>query len=101
MTNRLKLHNLLVDLFGSNNVYYQPPESIKLKYPCILYSHDRSDSQFGDNHAYIYKKRYQITVIDPKPDNPVLDKLPLLPQCLFDRHYSSDNLHHYIFNIYF
>ena len=38
MGNRLELHEILVDALGSRNVYYQPPENIKITYPAIVYS---------------------------------------------------------------
>ena len=38
MENRLDLHEELCELLGSRHVYFQPPESIKLIYPCIVYS---------------------------------------------------------------
>ena len=38
MANRIDLYNLLVGILGTRNVYYQPPESLKLKYPCIVYN---------------------------------------------------------------
>ena len=38
MANRLDLQALLEDLLGSRNVYYQPPESVKMNYPAIVYA---------------------------------------------------------------
>ena len=35
---RLIFHNKLRNTLGSNNVYFQPPESVKLKYPAVVYS---------------------------------------------------------------
>ena len=34
---RLELHALLVELLGSTNVYYEPPETLKMSYPAIRY----------------------------------------------------------------
>lgn len=38
MGTRLELQSKLVELLGSKHVYYQPPESVKIEYPAIVYS---------------------------------------------------------------
>ena len=38
MKTRLELDEELVKILGSKNVYFQPPESLKLNYPAIVYS---------------------------------------------------------------
>ena len=37
---RLELHEILCTILGSRNVYFQPPESIKMNYPAIVYGLD-------------------------------------------------------------
>ena len=98
---RIKLHETLVKILGSRNVYFQPPESIKLLYPCIIYKRSTGDTQFANDKPYTFKVRYQITYIDKNPDSEVLEKISDLPMCTFDRHFTADNLNHDIFNIYF
>ena len=45
---RLKLQKLLEDILEANgkakNVYYQPPEGIKISYPCIVYNRQYESS---------------------------------------------------------
>lgn len=101
MDRRLKLHQILVDILGSNHVYFQPPASVKLVYPCIIYQYETGDTQFADDQAYIFVRKYQIQVIDPNPDTDIPDKIAQLPRCLNDRNYTADNLNHYTFNIYY
>lgn len=101
MDRRLKLHQILVDILGSNHVYFQPPASVKLVYPCIIYQYETGDTQFADDQAYIFVRKYQIQVIDPNPDTEIPDKIAQLPRCLNDRNYTADNLNHYTFNIYY
>lgn len=72
-----------------------------MKYPCIVYHRSTGDTQFADDIPYVYKKRYQITVMDQNPDSEIPDKIAKLPMCVFDRHFSSDRLNHDVFNIYF
>ena len=99
MGTREELQTLLKDLIGSGEVYNQPPS--KLSYPCILYEHSNSDTKSADNYPYIYQKRWTISYIDRDPDSPIPDKIAKLQACVFDRHYIADNLHHFVFVMYF
>lgn len=101
MGKRTDLQTVLEDILGSKNVYFQPPESIKMKYPCIVYQRSTGDTNFADNVPYTFTVRYQVIYIDKNPDSDVLDKIAQLPQCVYDRHYTSDNLNHDSFNLYF
>lgn len=101
MSTRLELHELLCTIFGSRQVYYQPPESIKMEYPAIVYSKSDIESRFANNAAYSFSYRYEIIVVDKTPDNPVIEKLLQLPYCSFDRHYKSNNLNHDVFTLYY
>lgn len=101
INNRIILQTLLEQILGSRNVYFQPPENVKMIYPCIVYSRSSGDSQYADDTSYIFKNRYQIMVIDKNPDGPVLDKIRKLPLCSFDRHYVVNNLNHDVYNIYY
>jgi hypothetical protein len=91
---RMDLQVLLETLLGSTNVYYQPPETLKINYPAIIYSKSRIDTKKADDSTYLKNTRYNIIVVDKKPDNPVIDKLLSLPYCSYDRHYNSDKLNH-------
>lgn len=96
-----ELQEKLVELLGASNVYYQPPESIKMNYPAIVYSKSRIDTKKANNSTYVKNTRYEIIVIDRKSDNPVIDKLLELPYCSYDRNYKSDNLYHDVLTLYF
>lgn len=98
---REDLHEILVDILGSRNVYFQPPESLKLKYPCILYERDDIWTDYADDGHYINYKKYTVTVVDADPDSEIPDKLNRLPLCEFDRHYASDYLNHDVFTLYY
>lgn len=101
MAPRLELQALLVSLLGSNNVYFQPPPSLNMSYPCIVYKRDYQDSDFANNKPYKHKKRYLVTVIDRDPDSDIPDKVRELPMCVYDRFYTADNLNHDVFNLFF
>lgn len=101
MGSRVDLQSLLETLLGSENVYYDPPASLSMKYPAIRYSKSDIDTVYANNSAYKSMKRYEIIVIDKKADNPVIEKLLHLPYCSFDRHYKSDNLNHDVLILYY
>ena len=88
---RLELQFIFEEILGSKNVYYQPPENVKLKYPAIVYSRDRIINRFSNNGVYIQS-------VDP--DSIYVEKISKLPYSSFERHYTSDNLNHDVFNIY-
>ena len=101
MGSRLELQSFLEGLMGSRNVYYQPPPTLQMKYPAIVYSRTSGDTTFADNIPYRFMHRYQITLIDPDPDSKILDRIAQLPYCVMDRHYVADNLNHDSFQLYY
>lgn len=98
---RLELNELLAELLGSRNVYYQPPESVRMKYPAIKYSRDDIQNTFANNNVYMQQYAYEITVIDEDPDSEIVDKISKLPTARFERHYTSDDLNHDVYKIIF
>ncbi len=101
MGSRLELDKILRNLLGTSNVYFQPPETIKMKYPCIVYERSSGNTKFADNNPYIHKKRYTVTVIDKNPDSEIPDKVAQLQMSTYDRHFASDNLNHDVFTLYY
>lgn len=101
MSNRLKLHALLCETLGSRQVYFQPPESIQMKYPAIVYSRNRIDNEHANDGVYMQSPSYSITVIDKNSDSEIVEKVSRLPMCRFDRHFTADNLNHDTFTIYY
>ena len=96
---RSRLQAILEELV--DNVYFQPPENLKLVYPCIIYSRSAADTKFADDSPYAHMKRYQVTVIDKNPDSLIPDSVAMLPMCIFDRHYKADNLNHDVYVLYY
>lgn len=101
MLQRLELHKILCEILGSRNVYYQPPESVKMEYPAIVYSRDDIDNTFAENSVYKQDHQYQIIVIDKDPDSEIVAAVSKMPMCRFVRHYEADNLNHDVFGIYY
>ena len=101
MDKRLQLHDVLCEVLGSSNVYYQPPASINMEYPAIKYSRNDIGNTFADDSVYMQSHAYQIIVIDEDPDSEIVKKVSKLPMCNFVQHYEADNLNHDVFTIYF
>ncbi len=101
-TRRLQIQTILEEVLGSKNVYFQPPASISMKYPCIVYGYDNDSSVHADSVRYLVRDRYSVTLItkDAYP-SAILEELESLPYCAFSRKYSSDNLNHFSFNLVF
>lgn len=99
MAPRLQLHQLLETF--TENVYFQPPTNVQLKYPCIIYKRDFADTKFADDQPYSFMLRYMVTVIDPDPDSDIPAKVASLPRSLFNRFYTADNLNHDVFNVFY
>lgn len=101
MGRQLKLQRLFETILGSRNVYFDPPENVKMKYPAIRYELDDINHQHANNKPYKRNPEYIVALIDPNPDSEFVEKLDSLPMCGFDRHYVKDNLHHWVFNIFY
>jgi len=101
MAQRLELQAFLVSLLGSDNVYFQPPPTVKMQYPCIIYKRDNINTGFADNKPYKHKKRYQVIVVDTNPDSDIHERVAALPMCSYDRFYTADNLNHDVYTLFF
>lgn len=99
MANRLDLQTLLEDLLGSRNVYFQPPESVKMNYPAIVYGLEDIENIHADDRVYLSQKRYWVQLIDKNPDSEFVDMIAHLPTCRFDRQYPSENLNNWRFSL--
>lgn len=101
MAPRNELQNLLEEILGSRNVYFQPPANVQIQYPCIVYKRDSANTKFAGNTPYNFRQRYMVSVIDTHPDGDILTKIANLPLCTYNRYYTADHLHHDVFNLYF
>jgi hypothetical protein len=98
---RLQLQTMLENLLGSRHVYFQPPENVKMAYPCIKYAKGFCDTRFANDNPYSHLQHYELTVIDKNPDSLIPGKVAALPTCKFDRRFTADNLNHVVYNIYY
>lgn len=95
------LQNLLEGLLGSRNVYFQPPENLKLIYPCIIYNFADIEKRMADDIKYLKWKRYELTLIHSDPENTLVDEIEDLEYCDYDRCFVKDNLYHYVYTLYY
>lgn len=103
---RLALHEILIELLGTRGqintrVYFQPPPTIKLEYPCIIYKRSNQIDFFSNDRVYLGMKRYLITVVDKNPDSQFPSKVSNLRYCSFSSHFSVDGLNHDVYTLYF
>ena len=101
MRPRSEFNSILENVVGGKRVYYQPPVNIQMKYPAIVYDREYTKVDRADNGRHITTVRYNVQLITTDPDDPIIEKLLDLPYSSQDRHYVSDRLHHYVFNIYY
>lgn len=105
-TKRLELHERLCSIVnitepnGDRHVYFQPPESVQMKYPAIRYSLDDINVKRANDRLYLKNPGYSITLIDKKPNSVYVDKILEIPHCRFNTAYVADNLNHFNFTIY-
>lgn len=100
MASRLDLQSKLEELLDSNEVYYKPPKNTMMSYPAIHYNLKDIVLNHADDSSYTKRNRYEVIVIDKKPDNLVISKLLDLPYCSYDRQYIADNLYHDALTLY-
>ena len=91
---RLTLHHKLVDILGSENVYYNPPESQKLNFPCIVYNLSYIEQIHADNIKYIDYTTYKITVVSKNPDHPAIRSILDIPMTKFSANYVKNGFYH-------
>lgn len=98
---RKELSKILRKILGSDHVYYQPPETIKIEYDAIIYSLKDIDGIYADNQLYQMSKVYKLVFISPSPDNDVVDRLMEELNASFVQRYTQNGLYHDVLEINF
>ena len=101
MSRRTELQAVLESILGGEQVYFQPPSNVEMEYDCIVYERSRMETRFADNGPDRLIYRYQVTAIYRNPDSDLPRRIAKLPMCSHERHFTSDNLHHDVFNLYY
>ena len=102
MNRRLELQTKLEEIIGNSNVYFQPPASVHLVYPCVVYTIGDGDVKRANDSIYQYVNSYTLTFIYKQPNIDIIEKvLKEFQMCRFDTAYCSENLNHYVFTVYY
>lgn len=102
MASRLKLHEEFCEILGNRNGYFNPPESIKMSYPCIRYSLSDPDQKYANDKNYRKTNKYEGVIIDHDPDSVIPDKiLEHFSMCKMSKPYRADGLNHFPFTLYY
>lgn len=102
MASRLTLHAKFEELLGNNNCYYQPPESIKMKFPCIRYSLTRINTLPANDSKYNKRNQYNVIFIHKDPESEITEKiLDTFDTIRMDRRYTADNIYHDVYTLYY
>lgn len=81
-------------------VYFQPPPTVEMVYPCIRYKKDGGRIRHADNNPYKTWKKYLITIIDPNPDSIIPDEVSKLSGVSYVQNYTANGLHHTVYSVY-
>ena len=102
MASRVELQSKLEALLGSDHVYFQPPETMKLQYPCIVYELSKKRVPRANDNIYRIHNQYTVTFVGLPADTDMLDRtLHEFQYCAYDRRFISANLYHDVFTIYY
>lgn len=87
---------------GVPNVYIDPPENIRMAYPCARVRLNIPRSRYADNKVHIFTPSWEIIYMSYEPDDEFLIKImDAFKMISANRHYTSDGLHHYPFILYY
>jgi len=99
---RDEVQEILSGIEGVAKVYFQPPSSQRLTYPCIVYSLNKYNTKYSNNSRYLTYPEYTVTLIDSNPESIIQKRImDLNGSCFvgFDRFYTSDNLNHWVYTL--
>ena len=106
MDRRLKLDQELRDLqqeiLGYQHTYFEPPESVRMKYDAVVYQRTGYDTVKANDRNYIVHDQYQVMVISRDAETPLPKAiLKHFSYCSPGRPTVTDNLYHFPFTIYY
>lgn len=98
---RIELQQLLESLLGSRNVYFQPPNGLRMNYPAITYEWEGEEVRYADNLKHLATRKYLVTIIDRDPDSVIPPRIAAMPYSSFNRSYPADDLNHVVYTLCF
>lgn len=97
-----ELREVQEEILGYHHTYFEPTESVRMKYDAIVYEKSAMNVQRASNRSYTIRDGYQVTVISRDPET----KMPWAIQnhferCAPGRPFVRDNLYHFPFTIFY
>lgn len=101
MRRKSELSLLLHTLPVNDEIHFQPPESVKLEYPCVLYEFDNYRDFNANDRKHITREKYIVTHIYKDPTQNLRETImSLFIYVYFDRVFVADNLYHDVYTVY-
>ncbi len=98
---RMEFGKKLRSLEDGSHTYFQPPSSVRIEYPCFIYSRDVGRTMRADDRRYGYAEGYEVIYITTDPDTVTPQKvMDAFTYCSDGKPYIKDGLYHYPFTIY-
>lgn len=97
MTLQEILQNFQMEVDETPHVYFDPPETVKMSYPCFIYHFEGYEQLNGNDERYLESERYSVRYVTKTADALLPKLIRELPRVSFERHYTAENLHHYMF----
>ena len=99
---RAEFRDKLREFIGSDNTYFCPPETVKMTYPCVVYTPESPFVRRANNSPYKFQNAYSVTFISKDPEwikpEEVLNAFKF---CHWEREFISDQLKHWVFRIFY
>jgi hypothetical protein len=97
--------SFIADLESTNTgkVYFQPPSSVQLNYPCWVVERSKVYQPKANDKTYLFRPGYKCMYMNcDEPDPEVLEMISRrYERCQYQNHYVVDNVHHDVFLIYY
>lgn len=101
MHSRLDMQEHLQRLLGSKNVYFQPPEGMRISYPAFVYDHARRADRFANGSRYLKRRSYYVQYISQTYDEAFVENILDQEYCAFDKYFAKDDLYHFNFTMFY
>ena len=101
---RRELSTKLREILGSGNVYFQPPSNTKMNFPCFVYNRSPIFRLRANDKTYLLRNHYSLTYIDSNVERCMAMQDTLLnsfDHISVERSFTSDNLNHDVYNLYY
>lgn len=100
-TDRQILRDKLLKFFTEDQLYFSPPEKVRLTYPCLIYNKTGYEIDNANNTSYKEHTIFNVTYITRNPDDDKpLEMKRALKNCKILSHETIDNLYHTYLRIY-